>query len=57
MRFPFLRKPLVLSQEDYDRFIKTCETPPQPSERLLEMFREYGSVAKLDNAPPSEGGR
>jgi uncharacterized protein (DUF1778 family) len=37
---------LELTQEQWDKFIDTINNPPEPSEKLKELFRKYGKFLK-----------
>lgn len=33
---------IVLSDEDFEKLQEVIENPPEPSEKLRELFRKYG---------------
>jgi uncharacterized protein (DUF1778 family) len=36
---------LILNEEQWEKFIFTINNPPEPSKKLKELMREYGSFA------------
>lgn len=34
-------EPLVLSSEEFDRFIEDCNNPPEPTEKLRNLMKPY----------------
>lgn len=36
---------LELTKEQFDRFMEVCRNPPEPTEALKKLMKEYGRVA------------
>lgn len=39
---PFIKRNIILNDEQWDWFVELLENPPEPTEALRELFRRHG---------------